>query len=192
LPQAALTDRRQRRCSSRSHLTRPEHRPFQGFSLALLCLTARPAVPARAHVAPPGGLAPVLYVVAGAAWKRPDGPYAELVGYLADGRPNVRLCLAGHRLSADLAAELNRADDLLSGRSVPVGRPSLAETGAWRVIAERAEQIRAEHPGLSWRVIAEVLGVDERTLRTYRRMLERERADRPAYAGPILIPGGCD
>jgi len=75
-----------------------------------------------------------------------------------------------------MVAELERLEALLLGHGRGRGRPRREQSGDWRALALRAEQLQAEHPGITQAQLARVLGIGVRTVRLYARLLANERA----------------
>jgi hypothetical protein len=175
-----------RACRVSTLPTWPEHRGHLGYRLDLFCIAGPPSSPSyRRLIVAPGQMVHVRGVI---AWRDPDGPFV-LWRYGADGSPESIWRFPDGRVRAEDIAEAQRCEDLLAGRASRLGRPSRLDSDYWRPIAERAERMYAEHPSMGWLAIANTVGVDERTLRDYRRLLARERAA-PSSVQPALILGG--
>lgn len=137
---------------------------FAGYRLDLLGMTT-----------PPPGIAASwnptarLWFVHGVAWRRADEVRVEWRAE-RDGPGALTIVRAAGVARPDALVIAGRCEDLLTGRLVRPGRPPLDEYAAWRnhELAVRAEEIKAEHPRLPWRVIAGGLGISERALRNYR------------------------
>ncbi len=137
---------------------------FAGCHLDLLgSASPTPGVDANYH-----GLAGFWFVFA-VAWRTPDGPrmHWHVNGAGEDGFapwiPGRRGLAADRRL-------LGRLEDLLTGQLSRPGRPARVEDTPERIqqIVESADAMRAANPKLSWDIIADGLGVTDRTLRNYR------------------------
>lgn len=127
-----------------------------------------------------------LWVVYAVAWRSEDGPWAEW-WLEPDGQARLSYSFPhDHPTAADLA-ELGRCADLLLGRSARLGRPSRSTDPTWRQIAAEAESRKAARPGLAWAIIADLLGVDQRTLRQYRQELRRERGPGGTAETPLIL-----
>lgn len=166
---------------------RPELLAFRGWHLDHLALTQRRPGQARPLVVTRTGQASiVVWPVAAIAWKTADGPYAELLLAPGDDSPEVVWHFGLARVTADGQAELQRATDLLLGRASHIGRPSRLADPHGRLLAERAERMKRERPGMTWEQVAGLLGADPRTLRTYRADLRRDRSA-ARLAGPTML-----
>jgi len=157
--------------------TWPDHATFVGHRLDLLCLLERPPFSAKELILPWASGAPRrVWVASQHAWKDARGPVCQW--YPADsGLPvaGITYRFAGDHVTAAALAELTRGADLILGRSSRPGRRSRLEERTGLALAERGEQMHREHPSLTWEAIARRLNTTERSLRTYRADLARER-----------------
>jgi hypothetical protein len=92
------------------------------------------------------------------------------------------------RPTATTQATFDRLLDLLDGGRVRRGRPARGRDPIWLDIAARAMQRKLANPSLPWKSIASALNIPERTLREYRRVLERE----PSAVGLHFVDDGGD
>lgn len=156
--------------------TRPAWKSFEDCHLDVFALEHRPGGGAGRHVQPlAAGLHAVLWRVFAVAWCDDGSPYVSWVapglglpheGYAAFSGPT--------RPTAATQAKLDRLHDLLDGGRPRRGRPPRYHDPAWRQVAARAIERKAEHPGMPWVEIAAAMKMSDRTLRLYRRILERE------------------
>lgn len=156
--------------------TRQAWQPFRGCHLDIFALEHRPGDGGVRHVQALGDLRAVLWKVFAIAWCDDGGPYVSWIA------PGLGLPHEGYghfsgasRPTAATLAAFDRLADLLDGGRPRRGRPSRLHDPAWRDIAARALERKAAHPGLPWKDIATALNIPDRTLRLYRRILERER-----------------
>jgi len=137
---------------------------FAGCHLDLLgSASPTPGVDANYH-----GLAGFWYVFA-VAWRTPDGPRVHW-HVDSSGADGFAPWIPGRRRLAADRRLLVRLEDLLVGQLSRPGRPARVEDAPETIkqIVESAHAARAANPKLSWEIIADGLGVSDRTLRNYR------------------------
>lgn len=156
-------------------------RAFGGSRVDLLVLRERPpdGLIATARRSTLRGIGTAWAIYAAAC----DDPSGVWVAWDAGTNEYVHHLGRGRLSTADDFGTFQRLEDLIIGHRRR-GRPGVVEMTSAREIAEAAARRKAEHPSLSWEAIAGPLGLDARTLRRYRALLD------DVTAGASTAPDG--